>query len=155
MGRYFVWAFMDVDGDGLPDLEEPFGFTQKFVEIPEGDMVVTVDINLDEQLPTSLASNDNIFEPEKYVLGNNYPNPFNPTTHFQYQIPESKVVTVKIFNLLGKEVKTLVHKKQSAGLYSIEWDGTDSLGKDVSSGIYIYSMKAGNFIDFKKMTLVR
>ena len=63
--------------------------------------------------------------------------------------------TLKIYNLLGQEVRTLVHARQSAGEYSVHWDGRDNLGKAVSSGVYIYRLSAGNSVQSKKMVLIR
>ncbi len=97
--------------------------------------------------------------PKRFVLIQNYPNPFNPETVISYQIPdlngESVEVELVIFNLLGDEVRTLVRKNQAAGYYNIIWDGRDNSGMTVSAGTYVYQIKAGKFIQSKKMTLLR
>ncbi len=97
--------------------------------------------------------------PRSFSLYQNYPNPFNPETVIRYQIPKLSQamlpVELKIYNLLGDEVKTLVQNDQDPGFYSIEWDGKNNQGKKVTAGTYIYRLKAGEFIKTKKMLLLR
>jgi len=89
--------------------------------------------------------------PDKYYLYQNYPNPFNPSTNIKFQIKESKFVTLKIFDILGKEISTLVNEKQSPGTYEVSFDGSN-----LSSGIYFYSLFAdGKLIDTKKLMLLK
>ncbi|MFC1558891.1 putative Ig domain-containing protein, partial [candidate division KSB1 bacterium] len=93
--------------------------------------------------------------PTNYSLKQNYPNPFNPETRIKYQIPVPTRVTIKIFNLLGQEIITLIDREQFSGSYELIWDGRNSLGTKVSSGIYIYQMRTKEFIKFKKMVLIK
>lgn len=97
--------------------------------------------------------------PESFVLAQNFPNPFNPATVIQYQLPGSGLKTaraiLKVYDLLGREVQTLVDKDHVPGSYEIRWDGTDKGGAKVSSGIYIYQLKFENFVSSKKMILLR
>lgn len=93
--------------------------------------------------------------PESYRLYQNYPNPFNPTTNIRYQLPKPSEVVLKIFNILGQEVRTVVYEKQSAGVKTVKWDGKNNSGQKVSTGIYIYRLQAGNKILSKKMLLLR
>ncbi len=87
----------------------------------------------------------------EYILAQNYPNPFNPTTVIQYTLPYDGVVTLKVYDVLGKEVKTLTGGFQQAGVHSVNFDASD-----LSSGIYYYRMEAGNdFSSIKKMILIR
>ncbi len=88
--------------------------------------------------------------PQSYVLNQNYPNPFNPVTKINYALPKSGLVTLKIYDVLGREVMTLVNEMKSAGNYSIDFNGTN-----LSSGIYFYSLKSGDFTAVKKMTLIK
>ncbi len=88
--------------------------------------------------------------PESYNLSQNYPNPFNPSTVIKYSIPKAGNVTLKVFNVLGKEVKTLVSGFQNAGTYKVDFNG-----EGLASGIYFYSLKAGNFVSVKKMMLIK
>ena len=93
--------------------------------------------------------------PAEYELRQNYPNPFNPTTIISYQLPSVNDVTLMIFDLLGREVITLVNKRPSAGEHEVTWDGRDASGQVVSSGIYIYRLQAGAFVQNRKMLLIR
>ena len=93
--------------------------------------------------------------PTDFMLFQNYPNPFNPTTTIRYDLPKSSKVTLTIYNNLGQEVITLIQEQQTAGEKSVVWDGKDNLGKQVSSGVYFYQLKAGNFLESRKMVLIR
>jgi hypothetical protein len=95
--------------------------------------------------------------PEQFSLEQNYPNPFNPSTTIRYSIPASlnpsnggTLVILKVYDLLGREMTTLVNKEQTAGVYEIEFDAGE-----LSSGIYVYQLRAGNLIQSKKMVLIR
>ena len=94
--------------------------------------------------------------PREYALHQNYPNPFNPTTKIKFDLPEDAVVTIKVYNILGNVVSVISKSRHfPAGYHSVSWDGTNTFGKSVSSGIYYYTVKAGQFTDTKKMVLVR
>ncbi|MAJ33900.1 MAG: hypothetical protein CMF95_05115, partial [Candidatus Marinimicrobia bacterium] len=104
----------------------------------------------------SELSLDNLDIPREYSLGNNYPNPFNPTTQINYSIPKNSDIKLIIYDLLGNKVKTLLDDKyQSAGFKNIKWNGTNELGAKTSSGIYFYTLKAGSFYQTKKMILIK
>ena len=92
--------------------------------------------------------------PTGYRLHQNYPNPFNPGTNIEYTVPQRSHVTLSIFNIMGQEVGWLVNESQAAGAYTVYWDGTDTEGNQVASGVYLYRLKAGNFVDSKKMILL-
>lgn len=93
--------------------------------------------------------------PHDWELLQNYPNPFNPMTEIRYTIPVQADVTVKIINLLGNEITTLVRQQQAPGSYSIVWDGTNAYGQPVESGVYFYTLQTGNHVLFRKMTLLK
>jgi len=93
--------------------------------------------------------------PKEFELSQNYPNPFNPTTVIEYALPKSCDVRIKIYNILGQEVRNLVNERQEAGYKIIGWDGKDDRGKEISSGIYFYRIVAGNFVKSKKMVLLK
>lgn len=93
--------------------------------------------------------------PTHFALGQNYPNPFNASTMISYTLKSDADVTLKIYNILGQEVKTLLEKHQPAGTYTVTWDGKDSKGNDVASGIYFYQIKAGEFSAKKKMAYLK
>jgi N-acetylneuraminic acid mutarotase len=92
---------------------------------------------------------------EIFTLHQNFPNPFNPTTTIAFDLPERGFVTLKIFDIAGHEVRTLVNGHQSAGTKTVVWDGRDHSGRLVSSGIYVYQLQAGNEVRSRKMLLVR
>jgi len=93
--------------------------------------------------------------PREFDLRQNYPNPFNPTTVIEYALSKASQVKIQVFNILGQKVRNLVDEKQDAGYKTISWDGKDDNGKEVSSGIYFYRIVAGNFVKYKKMTLLK
>ncbi len=93
--------------------------------------------------------------PKEFSLSQNYPNPFNPTTEINYQLPKAANVSIKIYNMLGQEVKTLVDEQKPAGSYNIQWNGRNNSGEQVSSGAYIYRIVAGDFVTAKKMIFLK
>ncbi len=93
--------------------------------------------------------------PTEFSLYQNYPNPFNPTTTIKYGLKENTNVVLKIYNLLGQEVRTLVNARQEAGFKSVVWNGLNNYGNRVASGIYIYQIKAGDFVKARKMILMK
>jgi len=95
------------------------------------------------------------FTPEEFVLHQNYPNPFNPVTTLRYDLPENSLVNVTIYDMLGRQVKTLINQTQDAGYRSVIWDATNNFGKPVSAGIYLYQIQAGEYISTKKMVLLK
>ncbi len=94
-------------------------------------------------------------KPTAFELYQNYPNPFNPSTTMRYNLPKAGQVSLKIYNTLGQEIRTLVNGVRPAGTNEIIWDGKNNSGNSVSSGIYLYRLKAGNFTLTKKMTLMK
>ena len=93
-------------------------------------------------------------KPTNYYLAQNYPNPFNPKTTVKYQIPELSFVTLKIYDVLGNEVRTLVSEEKPAGEYKVEFYQASSI-KNPVSGVYFYQLQAGNFVQTKKMLLLK
>lgn len=93
--------------------------------------------------------------PTDFSLGQNYPNPFNPTTTIQFALSDPAKVQLIIYNIMGEHVRTLISKTHAAGTFNITWDGTNDKGMLVSSGIYIYQIKAGNNIAVKKMSFMK
>ncbi len=90
-----------------------------------------------------------------FELYNNYPNPFNPSTTIGYQIKKSGFTTMKVFNALGCEVTTLVNEYQHPGTHTVEWNGKNSAGQQVGSGVYYYRFKASQYLETKKMLLIK
>ena len=94
--------------------------------------------------------------PNDFILAQNYPNPFNPQTTIKFSLPDKKTVRLEIFNMLGQKVRTLINAELAAGYHHFVWNGKNSLGESVSSGIYFYRLQAGDsFVQIKKMTLIR
>lgn len=105
--------------------------------------------------PNSEIHNPQFAIPKEFALEQNYPNPFNPSTTIKWQIPKAAFVTLKIYDLLGKEIKTLVNEAQVNGIYQAVWIGDNNSGKKVSSGIYFYQLRSGDFVETKKMLLIK
>ena len=93
--------------------------------------------------------------PATFTLHQNFPNPFNPVTTLRYDLPSDALVTLSIYDMLGREVTQLVNTTQEAGFKSIQWDATDSMGRPVSAGVYLYQIQAGEFVQTKKMVLLK
>ena len=86
----------------------------------------------------------------EYLLDQNYPNPFNPSTTIKYQIPEDGLVTLKIYDILGKEVKTLVNEQKATGRYEARFNASD-----LATGVYVYRLSVNDFVSVKKMLLIK
>jgi hypothetical protein len=93
--------------------------------------------------------------PTTYELVQNYPNPFNPTTQITYGLPHDGHVVLTVYNALGQEVVRLLDQNQPAGRYSVQFAAKDNTGATLSSGIYYYSLRAGEFVEIKKMLLMK
>ena len=105
---------------------------------------------------TTVASADEgSILPSEYALFQNYPNPFNPSTQITFDVPNSEVVMLRVYNLLGQDVQTLINKSMAPGRYTVEWNGNDMLNNDVASGVYFYELRGESFISRKKMLLIR
>ena len=105
------------------------------------------------QSPVTSVDDPNAMDqmvPKEFGLRQNYPNPFNPQTTIEYDLLQTEFVTLKVFNILGQHIATLVSKRQQAGFYKIPWNGAE-----LSSGFYIYQLKAGKFIAYKKALLLK
>jgi hypothetical protein len=98
---------------------------------------------------------DNDPQPNNYYLSEAYPNPFNPSTSIKFNIPEKENVIIKVYDLLGKEVKTLLNENLRSGVHQLTWDGTDNNGNRVSSGTYLINIIAGDFNKSIKTILVK
>jgi subtilisin family serine protease len=103
----------------------------------------------------ALIANPQLEVPATYALMQNYPNPFNPATTLRYGLPEQTHVRLRIYSLLGEEVKTLVDEVQEPGFKSVEWNSSDNLGRTVASGVYFYRLEAGSFVESKRMILLK
>ena len=104
---------------------------------------------------SDVLSVDGEILPTVFALHQNYPNPFNPTTKIRYDLPKDAMVSITIYDVMGRWVKSLVNSKQTAGYRSIQWNATNSFGEPVSAGMYIYMIQAGQFTQTKKMVLLK
>jgi len=94
--------------------------------------------------------------PDDYVLDANYPNPFNPSTNIRFSLPTDNKISLVVYDMLGREVKTLINgQHMEKGSFVQSWDGTNNAGLQVASGSYVYTLKFGNFNKSQKMMLVR
>jgi len=93
--------------------------------------------------------------PITYVLRQNYPNPFNPITTLSYDLPEDALVKITIYDMMGRQINTLVSSQQTAGYRSVQWNATNDAGQPVSAGLYLYTIQAGDFRQVKKMVLLK
>ena len=92
---------------------------------------------------------------DKFMLRQNYPNPFNPATNIGFVIADFELTELKIYDVLGREVKTLVNRELLPGSYEEVWNGTNNFGQQVPGGVYFYRLKTGSFDETKKMLLIR
>ena len=102
----------------------------------------------DKSITTSVNQNKNT--PSKFEILQNYPNPFNPSTTIKYHIPEAGMVTIKVYNILGQEVATLVNEMKNSGSYEVNFNANN-----LASGTYVYRLQAGAFVQSKKMLLLK
>jgi len=93
--------------------------------------------------------------PSRFELQQNYPNPFNPATTISFILPRAEKVTLIVFDVTGRLIKTLTNQKLSAGNHSVVWDGADESGRQVASGVFFYQLQTGNFAKSRKMILIR
>ena len=130
---------MDLFIGELEDIQE-FYIHNTLVMLPTGDDVSLADVTV---------------MPEKFTLHQNYPNPFNPVTTLRYDLPENGNVNITIYDMLGRQVKTLINQNQDAGYSSVVWNATNNYGEPVSAGIYLYQIQAGEYMQTKKMVLLK
>ncbi len=134
-------------------------FVPEWTDLSNNDLKVLIDFDNDGTIDDSLylqnqftdvKDHGGLLLPAEFNLAQNYPNPFNPTTTIQYSIPKSVNVEIKVYDVLGNEVTTLVNVEKPAGVYEVEFNA-----KNLSSGVYFYKLTAGSFTETKKMTLLK
>jgi DNA/RNA endonuclease YhcR with UshA esterase domain len=138
-------AFAIVVGNSMAELLANARLAQKVgVEEFKTNMQILTGVGEQpEQLPTAFA------------LDQNYPNPFNPATTIRFALPNNAPVRMSVYDILGREVRTLMNADLNAGFHQVVWDGKNNAGTSVSSGVYIYRIEAGSFISTKKMMLMK
>lgn len=165
---FYCYPGMDIDNDGLRDLITSYkGWAQDSLGnnslakdgfhifmFEWGDSLTS--ISLDSVYTGVKAKPLTVIMPDDYKLEQNYPNPFNPVTNISFTLPLTKTISLKIYNSLGQEIRTLINKQEYLeGSHTVQWDGTDDEGNPVASGVYVYKLIFGNFSQSKRMTLVR
>jgi Secretion system C-terminal sorting domain len=116
-----------------------------------GDNIIDTTINTYDELITGINNYTNTAQiPKNFELFQNYPNPFNPNTTIQYSIPQQSFVTLKMYDLTGRLIKTLVNKEESSGYYHVQFNA-----ENLASGIYFYRLKTNNFVETKKLILLK
>ncbi len=146
-------ALFKIHNSGVDTLIYGLNFPAGMVFKPSGELFISTFIDGEILKVTGIpldVQSYNDFSPDKYSLNQNYPNPFNPTTTIQFSLPKAGEVTLKIYNLLGEEVKTLVEEYREAGKHSVQFNASQ-----LASGIYLYRLQAGSFVETKKMILLR
>ena len=108
-----------------------------------------------EPVATGITEYDLDNLPSDFKMSQNYPNPFNPTTTIEFNLPTKSNVTINIYNLLGQQIQQLVNQEYSAGNYRITWDGKTSDGIQTATGIYFYRLETNNYVETKKMLLLK
>jgi hypothetical protein len=124
--------------------------------VPMHNLVITILYRLKQLDYDGTFEYSNVVEvnpnltPKQYILLQNHPNPWNPTTTIKYQIPIAGTVTLKVYDVLGNEVTTLIRESKEPGRYEVTFDGSD-----LSSGVYVYQLRVNDYVSTKKMVLMR
>jgi len=101
------------------------------------------------------VDNRNETFPQGFALEQNFPNPFNPSTTIRYELPEDGLVNITIYDMMGRQINTLVNGQQTAGYNIVQWNATNTFGEAVSAGLYLYTIHAGEFTQTRKMVLLK
>lgn len=133
-------------------VEWPSGATDNLSNISTNQFITVTESGA---LPKTADEDAAALLPEDYSLSQNYPNPFNPSTTISYRLPEAAEVNLTIYNTMGQAVKTLVVGSQGAGERSVTWNATNDNGLRVPSGVYFYTLAAGEFVQTRKMLLIK
>lgn len=150
----FSWEVGDSLIVFIRDIEDPFIGESGYVRLViSGD--TEPEVFIDQFLSILTDVNHAEAVPDVFALEQNFPNPFNPETTIKYQLPEDCMVSLKIFDVLGREVRKLVHENQQAGYYSVIWNGLDNSNQRVPSGLYFIQMAAGDFQQVRKINLMK
>jgi len=148
IGIFYITAAGELVEEGITDI-----VLDESNKLIHGKVAHFSDVVLAQKPAVPVTVENNI--PGGFSLAANYPNPFNPTTTISFSTPELSTVNVTIFNMLGQHVVTLADGIKPAGTYSIVWNGKNEAGMAVTSGIYFYRLRAGNFSETKKLVLMR
>lgn len=152
-----AWQLIAADSNNVPLRQAYFNYLMIEESSARGmhnpKFTVDVLIRSKQALVGIMPSSSEV--PVVYEMSQNYPNPFNPSTKFDFSLPISSNVVIKIYDIIGREIKTLLNEKMEAGKYKVDWNSVDNNGSKVTSGVYFYRMTAGGFTETKKMLLVK
>ncbi|MCX6829840.1 MAG: FG-GAP-like repeat-containing protein [candidate division Zixibacteria bacterium] len=154
--RFYRFGNADINGFAGADLDKD-GDTE-LIAVSQTDVTDSMKIfwNRRDLIPTDIDYEDRpSLKPTRFALFQNFPNPFNPVTTIEYTVPVRAEVAITIYNILGQTVRSLTDGPKAPGTYRINWDGRDSGGHQVSTGIYFYQIKAGDFTASKRMILLK
>jgi hypothetical protein len=138
-----------VQGNGTTTENHAYSYTDENVNVGTYSYRL-MQIDYDGTVHYSNVVDIDVHVPASFALHQNYPNPFNPSTKIKYQIPQTSQVQIKVFDVLGNEIETLVNEEEPAGNYEVTWDAANH-----TSGIYFYKLQSGNFVETKKMVLTK
>jgi len=151
------WDMNNAYGDTvLPGEYQVTGIYVYSLPFPPCPVSVEIGVN-----PSSVGERRDLALPSQFSIEQNYPNPFNPTTTIRYTIPDRDRerrphrTTLRVYNVLGQLVRTLVDGEQAPGYYSVRWDGRNSSGQELPSGVYIYRIQAGGYVQARRMILLK
>jgi len=145
-----------IPGQGNTSQETDYEFVDENVTSNETYRYRLESISVNGQVELLQTIETTVPVPDKFVLFNNHPNPFNPTTNLRFQLPDQSKVSITIYDVQGHVVKNLLNKKvYSSGEHIAEWDATDLNGQRVASGMYIYRFTAGNYQKLGKMMFIK
>ncbi|MCH7858808.1 MAG: T9SS type A sorting domain-containing protein [Candidatus Marinimicrobia bacterium] len=159
-GSYNVDFYADLNGNGVYDAPGADHAWRLVLTNVQGDTTLAFAHNTDNFVDIAWPGTVGIVSatgglPEIFALQQNYPNPFNPSTQIRYDLPRAVPVTLTVYDLLGREVVVLVDARQSAGSYTVRWNGRNRQGKRVGTGVYLYRIQAGPLTDYQRMVLLR
>jgi hypothetical protein len=150
-------AEIDSDGDGFTngeELQDPNGSWVEGTANP-GDFSLVTNPGDSTSKPAVTLVTDFLGNPAAYELFNNYPNPFNPETNIRFTLPQPSNVKIDVYNISGELVNSLTNSEYNNGTHTVKWNGKNSYGQNVSSGIYLYRMTANDFAETKRMILLK
>jgi hypothetical protein len=148
------------DGDqGDPDVALMngriyFSWTDNHADDTGADIWAKV-LDWEDPAPVGIGDIEQLQVPSAFILSQNYPNPFNPETMIRYEVSKPDRVVLKVINLLGQEIRTLVNEDKPAGIYEVMWDGRNNHRQHVASGVYLYILETNAFVEARKMVLMR
>ncbi len=160
-----LWVFND------PGIFNFFIFANVFADLgdpppspvakPTGERPIKIYVNVNNESVEIITGTTDVEDPapqeipKEFALQQNYPNPFNPETTIRFELPQAENVTINIYNLQGQLVRRLVSENREAGFHEIVWDARNNEGKSLSSGVYLYRIQAGAFMEMRKLMLLR